>query len=354
MEMNEEPMSPGTEPADFAPTAAEEVSPDVEAVRADIEATRAQMTETVDAIKEKLSPAHLVQEAKESIKEATVGKAEQLAETVVEKAKGAAASASDALHSAADFVSEKAGPAMETVKARIAPAVDTARDVATNVGATAKGAGETIVDTIRMNPLPAAVIGFGIGWLVFSMRRHNESAAPGEGIYESEAQYGDGAFDESMPENGAGSTIKEAWSNAGNAVNNFATGAKTKASDIAVATKEKASDLAMATKEKAQAGASAVDTWGHENPLGAGAVALLVGAAVGLALPATAKENTLFGPKRDELAHKAAETAQDVVGKVQTVAEKTFGTAKTALGDATEQIKTEVRNEAQNQGLSVG
>jgi hypothetical protein len=43
-----------------------------------------------------------------------------------------------------------------------------------------------------------------------------------------------------------------------------------------------------------------------------------------------------------------------VVGKVQTVAERTLGTAKTALGDATQQIKTEARNEAQNQGLPVG
>jgi len=342
METNEQTMRPGAEPAGFAPTATEEGSPDIQAARAEVEATRVQMTETVDAIKEKLSPSHLVEEAKA----AAVSKAEHVAESVVEKARDAAASASEALHSAADYVSEKAGPA-----------VDTAREAATNIGATAKGAGETIVDTIRMNPLPAAMIGFGLGWLVVSMRRQAEENAVGKGIYESEAQYSDRTFDQSMAENGTGSTssaLKEAWSNAGDAVNNFATGAKSKASDIAVATKEKASDLAMATKEKAQAGASAVDQWVHENPLGAGAVALLVGAAVGLALPATAKENRVFGPKRDELAHKAAETAQDVVGKVQTVAERTFGTAKTALGDATQQIKTEVRNEAQNQGLSVG
>jgi len=353
-----------SERAGFAPADADAPSPEIESTRAQIEETRVQMTETIDAIKEKLSPAHLVEEAKESVKAATVGKAEQLAETVVEKAKDAAASASDALQSAAGYVGEKAGPVLETAKEKIAPAVDTAKDVARNVGATAKGAGETIVDTIRMNPLPAAMIGFGIGWLALSMRKHQYEAGSGytnrdgKGIYESESQYSNTTYNRSVPENsmqetGSGATIKEAWDNAGDAVNNFATSAKSKASDLAMATKEKASDLASTTKEKAQAGYSALDQWVHENPLAAGAVALLVGAAVGLALPATAKENQVLGPKRDELAQKAAETAQDVVGKVQTVAEKAIGTAKNALGDATQEIKTEVQNEAQQQGLTV-
>jgi len=273
--------------------------------------------------------------------------------SVVDLAKGAAATASDALHSAVDFVTGKAGPAaetaIETTMEKIAPAVDTAKAL----GVTAKGAGETIVDTIRMNPLPVALIGFGLGWLALSLRKQNQSDRNG------------GAYDRSLPEEGwdtrssnsqrpVVTAAADALHGAGDAVNRFATGAKDKASDLATATKEKASDLASATKEKAQAGYSALDQWVHENPLAAGGVALLVGAAVGLALPATAKENEVMGPTRDELAHKAAETAQDVVGKVQSVAEKAIGTAKVALGDATEQIKTEVQTEVANQGLSVG
>jgi hypothetical protein len=338
-----------TDRADFAPIEAEETSPDIEAARADIEETRAQMTETIDAIKEKLSPAHLVEEAKESVKAATIGKAEQLAGSVAEKAKDAAATASDALHSAADFVSEKTAPAVEAAKEKIAPAVDTAKTVARKVGATAQDAGGTVVDTIRMNPLPAAVIGFGLGWLALSIRKQQQDNEPntGKGIYESEAQASTPPYDQFAPENHrsktdpTGAAIKGAWNSAGNAANNFATSAK-----------HKASDLAVATKEKAQAGYSAVDQWVHENPLAAGAVAVLVGAAVGLAIPATSKENEWMGPKRDELAHKAAEKAHDVVGKVQTVAERAMGTAKNVLGDATQQITTEARNEAQNQGLA--
>jgi hypothetical protein len=341
--------------ADFAPVEPDDASPEIESARAHIEETRAQMTETIDAIKEKMSPAHLVEEAKESvkesIKEATVGKVEHLAETVVDLAKGAAATASGALHSAVDFVTGKAGPAaetaMETTREKIAPVMDTAKAA----GVTVKGAGATIVDTVRRNPLPAAVIGFGLGWLALSMRKRQNG---GNSLYEREAPYdgrNGGAYGRPLPEDSWDATSSQravvtaatdALHGAGDAVNHFATGAR-----------DKASDLAVATKEKAQAGYSALDHWVHENPLAAGAVALLVGAAVGLALPATAKENELMGPKRDELAHKAAETAQDVVGKVQTVAEKAIGTAKVALGDATQQVKAEVQNEAQNQGLTV-
>jgi hypothetical protein len=298
-----------------------------------------------------LSPAHLVEEAKESIKESikevTVGKVEHLAETVVDMAKGATATAADALHSAVDYVTGKAGPSAETAMEKIAPAVDTAKAV----GVTAKGAGATIVDTVRRNPLPAAMIGFGLGWLALSLRKRQNG---GSSLNERESTY-DGrrgrAYRRPLSEDVRHATSSQraivtaatnALHGAGDAMNHFGTGAR-----------DKASDLAVATKEKAQEGYSALDRWVHENPLAAGAAALLVGAAVGLALPATAKENEVLGPKRDELARKSAETAQYVVGKVQTAAEKAIGTAKHALGDATGQIKSEVQSDAQNQGLTV-
>jgi hypothetical protein len=98
METNEaigQDSRPGYTPgAADSPGSAEEVSPEIASARTQIEATREQMTETIDAIKEQLSPAHLVEEAKESIKEsikeATIGKAEQMLGSVVDLAKAAA------------------------------------------------------------------------------------------------------------------------------------------------------------------------------------------------------------------------------------------------------------------------
>jgi hypothetical protein len=86
-----------------------------EATRAEIERTRADMSETVDAIQERLSPESLKEQAKDRVKEATVGKAQD--------------------------------------------------------------AGSGIVDTIRANPLPAALTGIGLGWLI--MNASKQSSAQG-------------------------------------------------------------------------------------------------------------------------------------------------------------------------------
>ena len=48
-------------------------------IREQIELTRAEMSQTIDAIQERLSPRRLASEAKESVKEATVGRVRRLA-----------------------------------------------------------------------------------------------------------------------------------------------------------------------------------------------------------------------------------------------------------------------------------
>src|SRR3712207_5992093 len=81
---------------------------EIERTRAEIERTRADMSETVDAIQERLSPENLKEQAKDRVKEATVGRAQE--------------------------------------------------------------AGSGIVETIRTNPLSAALTGIGLGWLLVSAR----------------------------------------------------------------------------------------------------------------------------------------------------------------------------------------
>jgi uncharacterized membrane protein len=57
----------------------------VEELRADIEATRASMSETIDAIQDKLDPQHIKEEVKEKIHDATIDKVQNLAHAVGEK-----------------------------------------------------------------------------------------------------------------------------------------------------------------------------------------------------------------------------------------------------------------------------
>ena len=62
---------PSTETAASAPTSAE--------IRSQIEQTRAEMSHTIDAIHARLSPSRLVTDAKQTVKDATVGRVKRLA-----------------------------------------------------------------------------------------------------------------------------------------------------------------------------------------------------------------------------------------------------------------------------------
>jgi len=73
----------------------------------------------------------------------------------------------------------------------------------------------------------------------------------------------------------------------------------------------------------------------HENPLAVGAAALAIGAAVGLALPHTAKEDELMGSARDSLMDQARATTDDAINKVKHVADEAKQAVKQTSGDST-------------------
>jgi ElaB/YqjD/DUF883 family membrane-anchored ribosome-binding protein len=176
---------------------------DVDALRADIENTRSEMTQTIDAIKEKLSPQHLVEEAKESVREAATERVGQAKEVVAETAVAALATAKEfadraketavgafgtAKGTAADALEtakEAVGGAVETLKDKVVDAKekvtetvasakesasgavlsarDTVGDVVGSAGERAKSAGTAAVSTVRENPAPFALAGAGLG-----------------------------------------------------------------------------------------------------------------------------------------------------------------------------------------------
>jgi hypothetical protein len=53
-------------------------APDSAQIRSDMEDTRAEMSETIDAIHERLSPSRLLEQAKDSVKDATLGRLKSL------------------------------------------------------------------------------------------------------------------------------------------------------------------------------------------------------------------------------------------------------------------------------------
>jgi len=124
-------------------------SDDLEATRARIEQTRAEMSETIAAIQEKLQPENLVQQAKETVREVTVGKVESAISTAGERVQGT--------------VGQMMGRGPE--------------HVTSGAPAPAKGMGGTVIETIKQHPLPTALAGLGLGWLVMKGRKHQDHDA---------------------------------------------------------------------------------------------------------------------------------------------------------------------------------
>jgi hypothetical protein len=251
---------------DLEPTDAQapiETDPEVERLTQDIERTRGDMTGTLEELGDRLNPANVIQDAKATVREATVGKVETMAN---------------------------------------------------DVGMTARETGEGIIDTIRRNPLPAALAGIGIGWLWMSRdrgpswtrgnARRSWSTAYGagsgyEGRYGShEGRYGSQMYGDYGSQRGIGDKIGQAGEQVGET-----------ASQVAERARETAERVPQQFGELGDQVGDTAQRVLEENPLAVAGVALAVGAAVGMALPVTRTEERTIGRAGAQLIDQAATAA---------------------------------------------
>jgi len=299
--------------------------------RVEIEQTRAEMSDTIDAIKEKLSPANLMQEAKEAVQESTSNLAHQAVDKAKDTVSGAVESARDAVSGVVDSARQAVAPAVEAARQAVGPAVDTARDT-----------GSYIMDTIKQNPMPAALIGLGLGWLYMNQRNQSRQYA-GSRRYDRPYNQEDwrewsdvapaGGNREAWRGSSSWSSGSEEPSNGGLHAATAAVGEKLQGATAAVGEK-----LQGVQQQASQIGARAQQSVGQvtdnaqrlmwENPLAAGAIALALGAGLGLAIPESRQENRIMGEARDQLVDRAQQTAQQLGQKVQA-----------AAGDALDAVK---------------
>lgn len=303
---------------------------DPEVIRAQIEQTRAQMTQTVNSIQERLSPERLTREAKEKIKEATIGKVEEMADVAAYKAN----------------------------RWR-----------------------NSMVDTMKQNPIPTALVGIGLGWLLMEGMRSSdrEEYTYHHSVYDYDNQrlytpenYYEGPY--TGTERSRMRDVQHRMSDAAHTVQDKTSqavqGAKETASNVAATVSDTASDVAHTVTDTASSVAHTVTDTAREakdmtyraqekmryqaqraknnfqymleeNPLAVGAMAIAAGATIGLMLPSTQKEDELMGDTRDNLVEQAKTTAKETVQKAQHVAEEAYESAKET-----------VKDEAQKQGLT--
>lgn len=287
---------------------------DTRALREDIERTRERMGETIEALGERLNPARIKQQVKDNIREATIGRVHTMA---------------------------------NNAKNRI------------------EEGGRGVVATLRDNPIPAAMIVGGLGWLLFARRRGDAEvpAVPQPVISDYEPAWTENAHGSLEAHDGQGRLAKvggaigdtastvthKVADSAGSAAHRVADTASSAAHKVAGAASTVGSKVSRGVSSAAHTVASQARAQTHRaadafetNPLVIGAIAAGVGLAIGLSLPSTERESRLMGDKRDELLGKAKERVSETRDKVMNVAERLVPEVTDKVSEGVRDLKSSV------------
>ena len=236
---------------------------DPDEIRRSITDTRQRMSNTLDAIGDRLDPQHV----KHRIREATIGRAQDMAQ----------------------HASERAGEARRG-----------------------------IANTIRENPIPATLVGLGLGWIMWNGRNEERARGPS---YEWQGM----GYGSRIPERSAG----EYGAAVSDTTERVRENVRETAGDLADRAQNVAQDVSQRTRVRAQ---RAEDRF-YENPLFFGAIAVAAGLAAGLAAPRTHAEVEFMGDVRDRLGDSVRETAEDIKEQASNVAQRSAGDVRITAHD---------------------
>ena len=173
-------------------------------------------------------------------------------------------------------------------------------------------------------PLPLALVGVGLAWMMMTNGRSASGRADGpslgEGIHEAAAEAG------SRIREGVGSLHSRA-SELGGAVNQVMSETRGAAqrtsqslSEAADATMARAAQVGDATRRGAQKVRSGYDHLVNEQPLALGAIGLALGAVLAAAAPRTRQEDEWMGDSSDRLVDGAMRAGRGKIREVQRAA----------------------------------
>lgn len=253
------------QPADLDPQSADagamsdDEQAEVAEIRAEIEETRLEMGGTLNQLGDRLEPGHLVQQAKENVREATIGRVEE----------------------------------------------------------TAKGVSDMVMETIKQNPIPAALAGAGLALLWAN--RSKGSTGPG-----ADVRYRSGYGYQSRPASayesevggGLGSKAKDAAATVGGAVGSVAEGAQQATGEVI----DRAGETAQQVGWK-------LDSFMKANPLAVGAIAIGAGALVGSILPETEQEREVLGDASRQVSTAVRSTVDQATAKAEETLDRVSPTA---------------------------
>jgi hypothetical protein len=262
-----------------AHTTGQDADPETAEKLGEIEQTRAAMHDTVEEIGDRLAPSTIVQNAKETVRDATVGKVEDMA--------------------------------------------DSASQMFSDAGSTAQEAGYGIVETVRRNPIPAALAGIGIAWLVThraspqprSWDRAGWSERRRSGPYSSGLDTDDRGMTGSVgaKAGAVGEKVGEIGDRVGQKVGQGVDSLSEQAERVGDRVGEVPEEMGYRVHDLSEQARTLI----QDSPLAVGAVAVAVGTALGAALPATSMERRVLRPATEKAIGTAEETATKALSDME-------------------------------------
>ncbi len=291
----------------------DDIDSETERLKADIEDSRAEIGQTINEIQERLSPEHLMDQVKETVREATIGKVERVMDRV------------------SDTISNVTEPAM---------------DMMGRAGEKLKETGSSVTNIVQQNPIPCALIGLGLGMFIVNRIRNADGRTSRSRAYQPEFEAGT-----AIPRHAASGMGRQSGGTYGEyagAAREYGASAirqvKDSANEFAHGAAERVSDLGHQAREGAMRAGRTFQQFTQDNPLAVGAAAVAVGAVVGLALPSTRIEHEYMGEASEKLVDKAQQVARDAMDKVKTATQ----------GETGDQAQSANPPQAGNQGQQPG
>jgi hypothetical protein len=312
----------------------EDLDESTAAAREEIELTRADMTSTIDAIQDKLDPEVLSEQAKDTAHDVT--------DHAIREAKEAAREITDhAIAQAREAVLDITGQAKTALREATIGKVETMAHTASE---TAGGWRQTLVETVKANPLPAAVVGLGLGWMFLnrpdqankdryeSGSRPRRYTSPGY----SSGVYGGGGYKPTPPERtGVGGLVEDSQHTVGRVADQaqqtagqVAEKMQGTAGQLIEQMQETSGEVADQVQAQASHAESFLQRQLEENSLLVGAVAVAVGGVLAATIPMTPREDQFMGEARDRVMGSAKELTQDTMHKVGRVVDESQSAAK--------------------------
>ncbi|HEU5078891.1 MAG TPA: DUF3618 domain-containing protein [Opitutaceae bacterium] len=301
-----------------------------EEIRHDIDRTRERMDQTIDALVERFKGRHLVDEA--------IG-----------------------------FFRTKSDTSPETIS-----------KIKDNVVKSASSVANSIASTVKENPLPLALVGAGVAWMIYSGVRARQEAREGEDLsdYRVRPSYMRSEYEESGYElsgGGYGSSgytpadyqeelstefagepsgheqsgsglvekagdaahgLADKASHAVHELKERATRLREKLGEGAHAVRERAGEVQDRTRRAYRASREQIVDTTREHPVEVGLGLLLAGVVVGLALPTPRKVNQVVGARADRLRQRAREMSRQLAHRGAEIAR---AAAEAARKDAEKQ-----------------